>query len=240
MLKVQAGLDDFIAEKYADEIAAILAGWSASLLQSPRETQAITKALAADFSVASLQPAESRVVRSSSALEVRQNKFANQAALSREGFLKEWQAALGGFSKIVTAEFQITGIDVVGREDAASSSTPQAPSSVQTRVRYEIVGTGAGFYREQRVGHWDLEWESSSSGDFRLRSWRVLDETQARSTSPVYVDITSAALGSNSSYSAQLLHGTDYWRTATRRRLWHRHLRTQRRFGRRHRQRRFR
>jgi len=213
MLKVQAGLDDFIAEKYADEIAAILAGWSASLLQSPRETQAIAKALAADFSAASLQPAESRVVRSSSALEVRQNRFANQATLSREGFLKEWQTALSGFSKIVTAEFQITAIDSAGKEDAASSSTPQPPSSVHTRVRYEIVGTGAGFYREQRVGHWDLEWESSSSSDFRLRSWRVLDETQARSTSSVYVGITSAALGRNSSYSAQLLHGTDYWRT---------------------------
>jgi hypothetical protein len=50
LLKVQAGLDDFITEKYADQIAAILAKWSASLLQSPRETQAIAKVLAADFS----------------------------------------------------------------------------------------------------------------------------------------------------------------------------------------------
>ncbi len=75
------------------------------------------------------------------------------------------------------------------------------------------MGTGAGFYREQRVGNWDLAWEACPSGEFRLRTWRALDETQARSNSPVYVDITSAALGSNSSYSAQLLHGTDYWRT---------------------------
>src|ERR1019366_732097 len=38
-------------------------------------------------------------------------------------------------------------------------------------------------------------------------------QTQARSMSPVYVDVTAAALGSNPSYSTQLLHGTDYWRT---------------------------
>ncbi|MGP0020551.1 MAG: FG-GAP-like repeat-containing protein [Candidatus Sulfotelmatobacter sp.] len=213
MLKVEAGLDDFITERYADQIAAVLAEWSASLLQSPGEPQAIAKALAADFSGASLQPAESRVVRTSSALQVRQNRFANEATLSREGFLKEWQATLNGFSKIVTAEFQITGIDVAGRQDAVSSATPQTSGSVKTRVLYEIVGTGTGFHREQRVGNWDLGWEPSSSGEFLLRHWRVLDETQARSTLTTYADITSAALGLNSSYSAQLLHGTDYWRT---------------------------
>jgi tetratricopeptide (TPR) repeat protein len=213
MLKVQAGLDDFITEKYADQIAAILAQWSASLLQSPRETQAIARVLAADFSATSLQPSESRIVRSSSMLEVRQNRFANQATLSREAFLREWQASLSGASRIVTAEFQITGIDVAGREPAASSASPQVPISVRTRIRYELVGWGAGFHREQRVGQWDLIWGPSSSSELRVHSWRVLGETQARATSPVYVDITSAALASNSSYSAQLLHGTDYWRT---------------------------
>ena len=30
---------------------------------------------------------------------------------------------------------------------------------------------------------------------------------------PCYLDITAAALGGNASYSSQLLHGTDYWRT---------------------------
>jgi tetratricopeptide (TPR) repeat protein/peroxiredoxin len=209
LLKVQAGLDDFITEKYADQIAAILAEWSASLLRSPGEMKAVASALAVDFSGAALRPAESRVVRSDPALQIRQNKFAGQATLGRDGFLREWKSALSVFSKIVTAEFQITGIDAAG----ADSSSSQPPERLQTRVRYEIVGTGAGFYREQRVGNWDMQWASSASGEFRLRSWRALDETQARSTSPVYVDITSAALGGNSSYSAQLLHGTDYWRT---------------------------
>jgi tetratricopeptide (TPR) repeat protein/peroxiredoxin len=213
LLKVQAGLDDFITEKYADQIAAILAKWSAGLLRSPLDTRAIAKILAGDFLGASLQPAESRVVRSSRLLEVRQNKFASQAALSREGFVGEWQSLLSTLSRIVTAEFQITGIDAAVAEGTAVSSAPRLPSRVQTRVRYEIAGTGADFYREQRVGNWDLVWQLSSSGEFRVRSWRALDETRARSRSPVYVDITAAALGRNSSYSTQLLHGTDYWRT---------------------------
>lgn len=208
--KVQAGLDDFITEKYSDQIAGILAEWSASLLRSPLETEAIAKALAADFSGASLHATESRVVRSSSVLQVWQNRFAHQETLSRDGFLREWQSSLRIFSRIVTAEFQITGIDAAS---APLSSVSQPPSRVQTRVRYEIVGAGVGFAREQRVGNWDLVWEPSASGEFRLRSWHALDETQARSMSPVYVDVTAAALGSNPSYSTQLLHGTDYWRT---------------------------
>src|SRR4029077_10441607 len=58
-----------------------------------------------------------------------------------------------------------------------------------------------------------LNWVRSSSGEFQIRTWRTLDEMVARSRAPVYVDTTSAALSSNSSYAAQLLHGTDYWRT---------------------------
>jgi Tfp pilus assembly protein PilF/peroxiredoxin len=213
LLKAQAGLDDFITEKYADQIARILAEWSAGLLQSPLETQAIARGLAEDFSGGSLQAADSRVVRSSSTLNVRQSKFSTGAALNREGFLREWRSAFSAFSRILTAEFQITGIELESAEGMASSPALQKIGRVRTQVRYEIVGAGAGFHREQRVGNWDLAWEPSSSGEFQVRSWRVRDETQARSRSPIYVDISSAALGSTSSYSAQLLHGTDYWRT---------------------------
>ena len=211
--KVQAGLDDFITEKYADQIAAILVEWSAGLLQSPLGTEAIASVLAEDFSGRPLQAADSRALRSSSTLDVRASKFASGTALSRESFLREWRSAFGGFSRILTAEFQITGIEAAGAEGMSSPSTNQTPGRVQTRIRYEIVGSSAGFYREQRVGNWDVTWEPSSSGEFCVRSWRVLDETRARSSSPIFVDISSAVLGSTSSYSAQLLRGTDYWRT---------------------------
>jgi tetratricopeptide (TPR) repeat protein len=83
---------------------------------------------------------------------------------------------------------------------------------VTTRVRYELVGTGSGFYREQRVGEWDLEWQGSDR-QFLLRRWQALEETRSRSVNPVYGDIAAAAFGSNASYSAQLQRGVDHWRT---------------------------
>src|ERR1700722_5656348 len=209
LLQVQTGLDDFPTEKYAEQIAEILREWSESLLRSARETEALRKTLSADFSGASLQPAESRIVRTGLGLEVRRNKFAMQPAVSGDAFLREWQARLTTFTNIVAAEFQITKIEAA----ESNLSNSWLPGHVQTRVRYEIVGTGGDFYREQRVGAWEMVWESSPSGEFRLRNWRVIDETQARSKSPIYADVTAAALGGNSSYSEQILHGTDYWRT---------------------------
>ncbi|HYM75302.1 MAG TPA: FG-GAP-like repeat-containing protein [Candidatus Dormibacteraeota bacterium] len=207
LLKVRADLDRFPSEKYADQIAATLSEWSASLLRAPVEVQAISKSLAADFSGASPQPAESRTLRTSPKLQVHRNRFSTETTLDRDAFLRAWQSALSVFSKIGVADFQITAID-----SKPASAASELPKHLETRIRYEIVGTGAGFHREQRAGNWHLTWESDSE-QFRVTSWRVLDETQARSLSPIYIDIAAAALGGNPSYSAQMLHGTDYWRT---------------------------
>jgi tetratricopeptide (TPR) repeat protein/peroxiredoxin len=206
--KVQSGLDQFISEKYADQIGAILAEWSASLLRSPRDLQTIAKVFAPDFSGASPRPVESRVVRSDAGLQVRRNAFARQGTIGRDEFVREFQAAVSDLAQIVTAEFQITSIDA-----SEVSPATQLPALLHTRVRYEIVGTGDGFHRDQRVGEWDLGWESIPSGGFLLRSWQVVAESQARSSAPIYSDIAASALGGNSSYSAQMLHGSDYWRT---------------------------
>ena len=58
LLKTQAGLDDFVTEKYADQIAAILAQWSSGLLQSPQDVTAIERVLLPNFSGSSPQPVE--------------------------------------------------------------------------------------------------------------------------------------------------------------------------------------
>jgi tetratricopeptide (TPR) repeat protein len=207
LLKVQTGLDEFVIEKYADEIAAILADWSASLLGSPRAREAVAKTMAPDFLGASLLPAEFRVVRSGSGLEVRENKFSRELKLKSDTLLQQFQSSLEVFSRITIAEFQITGI-----EKSGMNTSFQRPSRLEARIRYEIVGEGGDFLREQRVGYWDLAWAPSPAG-LRLHSWRASEETQARSHSPVYMDITAAVLGNNSSYSSQMLHGVDYWRT---------------------------
>ena len=211
LLKTQAGLDDFITEKYHDQIAASLAEWRSSLLRSPQEVRVLEKIVATKFSGSPLRPAESRLVRSGLGLEVRQGKFTRQAALGREAFLERLHSDLSVFSRLVTAEFQVTSIQAVSSSSPAS--TPRLPGRLQTRVRYELVGAGIDFHREQRVGYWEIEWGADASDEFRILTWRALEETCCRSTSPVYVDIATQALGSNSSYSAQLLKGTDYWRS---------------------------
>ncbi len=208
LLKTQAGLDDFVTEKYVDQIAAILAQWSSSLLQSPQNVSAVEKVLLPHFSGFSPRPVASSILRPGPAIEVRHNSFQREATLTRDAFLQELRSALSGFSEILTAEFQVTAIDAGSMPGAALS-----PGDLQTRIRYELVGTGRGFYREQRVGYWQLVWVPSASGEFRVRSWQALDETESRAASPSYIDITAAALGGNASYASQLLHGTDYWRT---------------------------
>ena len=184
--------------------------------------RALEKVLIPDFSATSLRPLESRSVRSGPALEIRQNIFPPSLALGREAFLEELRSTMSSFSKIVTAEFQVVSIDAVPATspaaadfksgDADAAGIREFTGRLKTRVRYELVGSGHDFYRQQRVGHWELEWQAKS-GDFHLKTWQGLGETWSRASDPVYVDIAAQAFGSNSSYSAQLLHGADYWRT---------------------------
>ncbi len=197
-LKTKAALDDFIAERYHDRIAAILADWRRALLASPAGVGAIESALAPDFLGGSLHLAESRMVRSDAALEVRHCTFSPQAALAGDAFVGELRSSLAGFSKLHTAEFQVTQIDV------------QA-AGLRTRVRYEFVAEGSGFHREQRVGWWNLEWTTPDQP--RLRRWQPTEETRSRSASRWFDDVAPQAFAAASSWSQQMLRGVDYWRT---------------------------
>lgn len=205
--KVRPGSDEFLSEKYASEIEAILSQWSASLLRNPSAVTEVANFLAADFSANSCQPSQSRVIRSDALLEIRRNRFAATSLSDRGAFLREFRDSVSSFTKIITAEFQITGIDA----KAAASESSQIP--IVTRIRYEIVGAGSDFYREQRVGNCELSWQRSAPGEYRVKNWQSGEETQARARAPIYVDIAASALGGNASYAAQMLHGSDYWRT---------------------------
>jgi len=215
LLKTQSGLDAFVSETYHDKIAAILTEWSSSLLGSPQDIRAVGKALSLDFSGCSLRPSESRPRRFGLGIEVRNNRFSRLNALGRDGFLQEFRSAMSSFSKLLTAEFQVLSVDLAGlrTEGKDAGAAEPNPSGLRTRVRYELVGTGQEFYREQRVGHWDLEWEAASAGDFLLKRWSSLEETWSRAADPIFADIAAQAFGGIPSYSLQLRRGTDYWRT---------------------------
>ena len=201
LLKTKAGLDDFSTERYHDQIAAILSNWTTNLLESPKSLQAIEKVLAPSFLGSSPQPAASRIVRPGPGLEVRHVTFASQPSLEIHAFLQQLRSSLSSFSAIQTAELQVTRIE------------RRADAGLRTRVRYELVGSGQGFHREQRVGWWDLEWEASPPDQYRLRSWQSTEETRSRSVKPWYDDVAPRAFGGASSYTQQMLRGVDYWRT---------------------------
>src|ERR1700735_1505926 len=88
LLKTKAGLDDFVTEKYHDQIAAILAAWSTDLIASARRTQAVEKVFSPGFLGSSPVPAESRLIRSGPMLEVHRVTYA--ALLEAGAFLQAW------------------------------------------------------------------------------------------------------------------------------------------------------
>ncbi len=206
LLKTKAGTDNFVSEKYVDQIAAVMEKWSSGLLESPQKVVAFEDALLPSFASCSLKPSESHIIRKGPPIEVRRNTFSAKPTLERNTFLEELRSELNQFDKILTADFQVTGVD-------AGAMQASGIGQLSTRVRYEIVGSGREFYREQFAGSWELLWEAATAGEFRLLRWQTLEETESRSTAQSYLDIAEFSLGGNASYSAQLLHGSDYWRT---------------------------
>ena len=174
-------------------MATVFAAWSSGLRQSPTNTQAIEAALSANFQGNSWNPAGSQLLRpTSKALDVRRVQFAPRPLLGADAFLRDVRATLREFATVLTAEFQITRIE-----------------ALTARVRYEFVGTGVAFYREHRIGVWAVEWDEG----YGIARWESLEEVRSRSREVCFRDITSHAFGASSSYTAQMLHGADYWRT---------------------------
>jgi tetratricopeptide (TPR) repeat protein len=200
--KLPAGFDEFPNEKVQDRIAAILAEWSSQLLVSPQQATALRKAMAAEFLGSSLKASQNKTVNDVSPFKVWRVQYAQAPALESESFLAELRSSLSDFSKLITAEFQVVSI-----------RSESEPALYITVIRFELVGTGPASYREQRIGHWELQWEMHPSTEIRLRQWRVLDEERARVSVPVFQDITSHAFAGNISYAAQLIPGIDHWRT---------------------------
>ena len=205
--KVPAGFDEFVTEKYQDQVSAILSEWSAELLDSPQDTTALRHAVAPSFTANSLRSSQPQVVTEAAPLKVWKIQYPQEANTGKDAFLAEVREWLNAFSRLLTAEFQVVGIQ--------AKSEPSRTSAIllETMVRFDFVGTGAGFYREQRVGHWRLNWESNPSNELRLAKFQFLDEARSKSSSPVFVDLTSQAFRRNRSYTTQLVPGTDHWRT---------------------------
>src|SRR5258708_33827416 len=201
--QVVPGLDEFVTEKYAFEIAKLLSEWSKALLGASPALTTLAKFLDTALEATSLVRAEERTLRAGYGIEASRRRFATDAVSGRERFLQQMKTYLAGFSQMETAEFEIVRI-----EEMASS-----PVTVRVDIRYDFVGALATGGREERVGHWLTRWMRNESGAWRAVKWQASEETVSRASEPIFVDVTSQALGQAESYKTQMLRGVDHWRT---------------------------
>jgi len=207
--KVPPGFDGFALEKDHVWIAAILKELSVEIRESLQRTVTLENVLTGGFSGGSPRAAQWKTVREGNGIKIWKGIFDGAAFLGRNEFLAEWRSSLSAYSKVINAEFQVTAL----RSMDPPSSLPEQPRLLETIVRFELLGNGADFHREQRAGNWKIEWELRASGDVKIQKWIVVDEVRSRVVTPIFLDVTEQAFGENPSYVTQLVHGTDYWRT---------------------------
>ncbi len=200
---VAPGTDQYITEKYAMEISQLLAEWAKELRQEPSRLTALASVLGSQVRGVSLAAPAEKKLRSEYGVEVLKRGFRAELKLSREQFLEAMRKYLAEFKAIETAEFQITKIHEAG----------SAPLTVEIEIRYDLVGTRSDTVREERIGHWKTEWARLADGAWKAEKWAAGEETVSRARQPIFVDVSSQALGRVESYRSQLLAGVDYWRT---------------------------
>ncbi len=200
---VPPGSDGYITEKYADEIGSVLQKWSDALKASTAGLSVLSESLDESIQASTLVPSTETLLRSAYGIDTFKRQFVPDLAHGHDRFVDHLRSWLAAPLQIETAEFEIFGIEQI----------PGSPLAVRADIRYDLVLTGSGARKEERVGSWHTEWLRGDSGVWKARKWEAKEESIARTQGPVFVDVTAHALGSTESYNRQFLHGADYWRT---------------------------
>jgi tetratricopeptide (TPR) repeat protein len=200
---VTPGSDGYVTEKYAWEIEALLKQWGQALKASVRDLTVLAKYLDPSLEASPLVPANEITLRAGNGITITRRLFDGKLVSGRERFLHQIQAWLGEVSRVETAGFEITSI-----EEIAS-----APPTVRLEIRYDIVAIRNEERREEWVGSWHTEWSRGEPEGWKARRWEAREETLTVTQGPMFIDITSQALGRTESYTNQMLRGSDHWRT---------------------------
>jgi tetratricopeptide (TPR) repeat protein/peroxiredoxin len=201
--KVAAGSDEYVTEKYAVEIEAILNRWGRDLANSSPDHRTLAEALDGSLRGASLAVHKQSRIRSSFGIEVTRRELDNTLLLGRERFIENIKAWLGSTSRVRTAEFEIYALEEIN----------SSPLKVRSEIRYDLVTEKDSRSSEERVGSWRVEWIFDSPRSWKAYRWEAGVETLSSVSTPAFVDVTAQVLGEADSYRNQLLHGADYWRT---------------------------
>ena len=127
---ISPGSDEFVTEKYAAEIAQHLDEWARELRSSPASLNASRNCWTLRSRPSRLIGTQEKTLRSENGVTASKRKFANESLLGRDRFLQQMQAYLAAFTRVETAEFQISGIE----------QTSDAPLNVRVEIRYDFVG----------------------------------------------------------------------------------------------------
>ena len=197
------GTDEYAMEGYVGAIKSAISGWSNKLKEAPPATTALSELLDISIQASALSSAHEVVLRTGEAIQTIRRQFEGSLVPGRERFLQDVISYFSTLTRVEVADFEIY------------SCTPVAdsPPALDTSIRYEIVGTAKDNRREQRIGSWKVRWLRDDSSRWTAKQWTATEETVSRSVGPIFLDVTSHALGPTTSYQEQLLHGVDYWRT---------------------------
>jgi Flp pilus assembly protein TadD/peroxiredoxin len=197
------GTDEYLAEKYAYEIAQVLGGWSQALKKSPPAANAIAEFLDPSIAASGLKATQEALTHSDYGIEVFRRVFPGEIAPGRDRFLEDIRAYFSSLVRVETADFEIVRAEEISR----------SPLTVRVDIRYTLVGAGKDEFREQRIGNWITQWSRDPSNGWRVTKWQAPWEMVSRAREPLFTDVTAQALGGIPSYREQMLRGVDHWRT---------------------------
>src|SRR5262245_58200943 len=195
------GGDAFPEEKQAQELAARLEQLGALLRASPRRAPEVARLLLAPGFKGGRLGAAARTTAGAVPLELtRADPPSTDLELDGPAFGAELAALVAGLDTIQTAELLITSITV----------PREAEAPVQTRVRYDIVGTGPKAWRAERLGRWRMDWRRVD-GAWRVVAWASEEASGSLAATPIFNEVTAAAIGQDEAFRRQLHDGVDHW-----------------------------
>ena len=201
---VPPGFDEYRTELYAHEIGLVLNGWQ-RCLQTGR-LAGLRPSLAEPLPFASPTPSRVIPLRSGNGVDSVRREFPQPAPGSVDQLLRATEADLGPGARVEVAEFEITSLSI------------RAPEPLTVATTHPLL---------PRPADHSLPCESSASAPGRLSGaanpartppgWspagRATPETRATVRGPGFHDAAPQAFRDVPSFSAQLLHGADHWRT---------------------------
>ncbi len=201
--RVPPGSDEFICEKYAAELDAILAQLGQSLRSLPHGAATLAQFIDKDIVFSSLNAGSHKTVPQTGPIKIVKVEFHKEDSRGQSAFLDSWKTWLTAFSGIPCAELQIVSLKAIS----------ETPVTIETTLRYDLSGTRTDVAREERTGTWLLQWRETSPGHWQIKHWTPVNETRATLAGAGFQEISGHAFKDVPSYHRQMLRGVDYWRS---------------------------